>query len=224
MVANTYQKFYRQNTSAMDPISLIGGISAAGAILAAITKTVQNLYDIRGRYDEADLTIRLLIVELNTIKAALIQIQDWAQYSFAGSPTQKELLEGFEVSLEGCKMAMDVLAEEVARLVSKNPFIQRTQYAWNAAGMKEHQDRLRSQIAALQLLLQAAHWLVHVLPRDVKPFLTSHLVQSNRHSAEIAAAAPGKSQNYPEGHRRHILATGNDSWLSQQSSNHRQSP
>src|ERR1700730_4658447 len=167
MVANTYQKFYRQNTSAMDPISLIGGISAAGAILAAITKTVQNLYDIRGRYDEADLTIRLLIVELNTIKAALIQIQDWAQYSFAGSPTQKELLEGFEVSLEGCKMAMDVLAEEVARLVSKNPFIQRTQYAWNAAGMKEHQDRLRSQIAALQLLLQAAHWLVHVLPRDV---------------------------------------------------------
>jgi hypothetical protein len=207
----------------MDPISLIGGISAAGAIIAAIATTVQNLYDIRGRYDEADLTIRLLIVELNTIKAALIQIQDWAQYSFAGSPTQKELLEGFEVSLEGCKMAMDVLAEEVARLVSKNPFIQRTQYAWNAAGMKEHQDRLRSQVAALQLLLQAAHWLVPCSSERCY-FLTSHLVQSNRHSAEIAAAAPRKSQDYPEGHRRHIHATGNDPWLSQQSSNHCQSP
>jgi hypothetical protein len=207
----------------MDPLSLIGGMSAAGAIVAAIAKTVQNLYDIRGRYDEADLTIRLLIVELNTIKAALIQVQDWAQYSFAGSPTQKELLEGFEVSLEGCKMAMDVLAEEVARLVSKNPFIQRTQYAWNAVGMKEHQDRLRSQVAALQLLLQAAHWLVHVLPRYVI-FDLSSCIQSNRHSAEVAAAAPGKSQDYPEGHRRHILATGNDPWLSQQSSNYCQSP
>ena len=117
----------------MDPLSLIGGVSAAGGIIAAITKTVQNLYDMKGRYEEADLMIRLLIVELTTIKAALIQIQDWAQYSFAGSPTQKELLEGFEVSLEGCKMAMDVLAEEVTRLVSKNPFIQRTQYVWNAA-------------------------------------------------------------------------------------------
>src|ERR1700733_6482184 len=163
----------------MDPLSLIGGISAAGAIIAAIATTVQNLYDIRGRYDEADLTIRLLIVELNTIKAALIQIQDWAQYSFAGSPTQKELLEGFEVSLEGCKVAMDVLAEEVARLVSKNPFIQRTQYAWNATGMKEHQDRLRSQVAELQLLLQAAHWLVHCSSeRDVKFFdLSSYTVK-----------------------------------------------
>jgi hypothetical protein len=208
----------------MDPLSLIGGISAAGAIIAAIATTVQNLYDIRGRYDEADLTIRLLIVELNTIKAALIHIQDWAQYSFAGSPTQKELLEGFEVSLEGCKMAMDVLAEEVARLVSKNPFIQRTQYAWNAAGMKEHQDRLRSQVAALHLLLQAAHWLVYVSSEREFFFLTSHLVQSNRYSAKIAAAAPGKSQDYPEGHRRHIHATGNDPWLSQQSSNHCQSP
>ena len=144
----------------MDPLSLIGGISAAGAIIAAITKTVHSLYDMRGKYDGADLTIRLLIVELTTVKAALVQIQDWARYSFAGSPAQKELLEGFEVSLEGCRIAMDVLAEEVARLVSKNPFIQRTQYAWNAVGMKDHQDRLRTQVAALQLLLQAAHWLV----------------------------------------------------------------
>jgi hypothetical protein len=142
----------------MDPLSLIGGVSATGAIIAAIAKTAQNLYDVRGRYDGADVTIRLLIVELNTVKAALIQIQDWAQYSFASTPTQTELLEGFRVSLEGCKIAMDVLAEEVAGLVSKNPFIQRARYAWNAVGMKDHQDRLRSQVAALQLLLQAAHW------------------------------------------------------------------
>jgi hypothetical protein len=57
----------------MDPLSLIGGVSAAGAIIAAVTRTVQNLYDMRGKFDGADLTIRLLIVELNTIKAALIQ-------------------------------------------------------------------------------------------------------------------------------------------------------
>ena len=63
------------NTSTIDPLLLIGGISAAGAIITAIATTVQSLYDIRRRYDEADLAIRLLIVELNTIKAALIQIQ-----------------------------------------------------------------------------------------------------------------------------------------------------
>ena len=173
----------------MDPLSLIGGISAAGAIITAITKTVQNLYDVRGRYEGADLTIRLLIVELNTVKAALIQIQDWAQYSFAGSPTQKELLEGFQVSLEGCKIAMDVLAEEVARLISKNPFIQRTQYAWNAVRMKDHQDRLRSQVAALQLLLQAAHWLVGVLSRRIVSYTIFSIV-TQKFSRPRCSSAP----------------------------------
>ncbi len=139
-------------------LALIGGISAAGGIIGAITKTVQNLYDAQVRYEGADLSIRLLITELTTIKASLIEIEDWAKNSLGSHPRQRELLEGFRVSLEGCEVAMRVLAEEVAELVSKNPFKRRAQYVWNEDGMRDHQDRLRSQVAALQLLLQAARW------------------------------------------------------------------
>jgi hypothetical protein len=208
----------------MDPLSLIGGISAAGAIIAAIATTVQNLYDIRGRYDEADLTIRLLIVELNTIKAALIQIQDWAQYSFAGSPTQKELLEGFEVSLEGCKMAMDVFGGRSGTPSLKEPLHTTHAICLECGGDEGTSGSTTFAGSGIAALASGRPLVSLCFFRERVFFLTSHLIQSNRYSAKIAAAAPGKPQDYPEGHRRHILATGNDPWLSQQSSNHRQSP
>jgi hypothetical protein len=146
----------------MDPLSLIGGISASGAIIAVISNIIQNLSDARRKFNGADLSIRLLITELIAIKAALTQIQEWAQYNMEDGPAQKELVEGFRASLDGCEVAMEVLAEDVTSLVSKNPFLRRTTYVWNEASMKEHQSRLHFQLAALQLLLQAAQWSVSV--------------------------------------------------------------
>lgn len=75
-------------------------------------------------------------------------------------------MDGLHVSLDGCKVAMTVLAEEVAALTgtsASNPefklrFSTRAKYAWSESSMKEHQDRLHAQVAALQLLLQAAQW------------------------------------------------------------------
>jgi hypothetical protein len=144
----------------MDPLSIIGGVNATGAIIGAIMGILKNLNDARGKFDGADRTIRLLVAELLAIKAALTQIQEWAQYIVEDGPVQKELVEGFRVSLDGCAVAMEVLAEEVESLVSKNPFLRRTAYVWNEESMKEHQSRLHFQVSALQLLLQASQWLV----------------------------------------------------------------
>ncbi|KAI9710899.1 MAG: hypothetical protein M1820_002334 [Bogoriella megaspora] len=141
----------------MDPLSLIGGVSAAGAIIAAITKTLKNLSDARTRFEGADLTIQSLVYELTTIKFALTQVQEWARNHVPSSPTKRELIQGFKISLEGCRLAMDVMAEEVAMLVSKNPFIRSVNVVWNDTSMKEHQHRLQSQVNALQFLLQAAY-------------------------------------------------------------------
>ncbi len=152
----------------MDPASIVGLISASGTIVSAITLTVKGLSDIRGKYAGADLRIRLLIGQLSTVKSALNQIRDWVEYNLVDSPTQAELVEGLNVSLDGCKAAMDVLAEEVTGLVGDaspgsrlNPtFRTRAKYVWNESSMKDHQDRLHAQVAALQLLLQAAQWYV----------------------------------------------------------------
>ena len=142
----------------MDPLSLIGGVSAVGGIAAAITKTIKDLCDARGKFEGADLTIKSLVCELTTVEIALTQIQNWVRNQDTTSLAQRDLAHGFKTSLEGCRLAIDVMAEEVALLVTNNPFWRSAKVVWNEASMRDHQHHLQSQVAALQLLLQAARW------------------------------------------------------------------
>lgn len=144
----------------MDPISFIGTLSAAGTIVAAITKCAHTLARLRGRLQEADITLRLLLAELSAIKAALVQVEDWANYNSTNAPVNENLANGFSESLEGCQLAMELLGEEVTRLAagfanSEDDFGARIRTVWNESSMKDHQQRLHGQISALQLLLQA---------------------------------------------------------------------
>lgn len=147
----------------MDPLSLIGGITATGSIVVGVVKTLKSLSDAYGRFDNADTTISLLISELTAIKAAVVSIEDWSKYHRAGkqSHTEQELANAFEVCFEGCRVAMDILVSDLAgitELASKNPFLAKAKYTWNEAEMRAHADRLRCQVSALQLLVQALHW------------------------------------------------------------------
>ncbi|KAL6714181.1 hypothetical protein ACLMJK_008676 [Lecanora helva] len=145
----------------MEPITIFGLLSTAGTLASTISLTIRNLSELRAQYKDADVRIRLLIGELSTVKAALTQINDWT-HCLDDTHRQADVVEGLRVSLEGCQLAMDALAEEVRSLMggdlgtSVNPgFRTRTRYVWNESSLKEHEGRLHAQIAALQLLLQA---------------------------------------------------------------------
>jgi hypothetical protein len=141
----------------MDPISCAG---ICGSIIVTITKTVQTLSNIRDKFTDADVTIRLLITELSTVKAALSQIQDWAKYNSSDSPKQHELVGAFNISLDGCKIAMEALQEEIFELVGERGMTNtmRAKVVWREESIRGHSDRLRSQTSALMLLIQAVHW------------------------------------------------------------------
>jgi hypothetical protein len=144
----------------MDPATFIGTLASAGAIVAAITRVAHTLARLRGRFQEADLTLRLLLAELSAVKAALVQIEDWANFNSSNGPVQEELATGFSMSLDGCQIAVDLLGEEVTRLYSgfgnsEDDFGARMRTVWNESSMKDHQQTLHGQISALQLLLQA---------------------------------------------------------------------
>lgn len=149
----------------MDPCSVIGVVSASISIVTTIGSTVKGLSELRSKFTEADQSIRLLITELSTIKSALGLIYDWADNGLVISPTQVELVDALDIAIDGCKEAMDALAEEVAHLVGSAAaeiigFRIRTRYLWNEGTMKEHQGRLRSQVTALQFLVAAIQWSV----------------------------------------------------------------
>ena len=149
----------------MDPASILGAVSASGAILAGIAKTVHTLHEVRDSFHGADISIGLLISELSAVKAAVTQIEDWAKYNFPNCPLQADLGPAFQDSLEGCKIAMGVLSQEVESMLEgmspeETGFRFRAQYVWNESIMREHQQRLHTQVGALQLLIQVVQMLV----------------------------------------------------------------
>lgn len=147
----------------MDPVSIIGLLTTAATIASSITVTIKDLSQLKGQYKEADVRIRLLIGELSTVKSALTQINDWTHY-LDDTHRQADVVEALKVSLEGCQLAIDALAEEVRTLLkgampdSSLGFRIRARYAWSEVSLNDHENRMRAQIAALQLLLKAVQW------------------------------------------------------------------
>jgi hypothetical protein len=145
----------------MDPCTVLGAVSSALSIVTLIGCTVKQLSELRGRYAEADQSIRLVVTQLSTIKSALSIIHEWAENDLVVSPKQADLVGALSVAMDGCKVAMGALAEEVEGMVGKSMptdtlgFKARTKYIWNESAMKEHQGRLQSQVMALQFLVVA---------------------------------------------------------------------
>ncbi|KAL5360319.1 hypothetical protein BJX96DRAFT_150111 [Aspergillus floccosus] len=150
----------------MDPVSAFGVVSGAFQVAQIITQTAAGLWSLREKYAHADLTIRSLVGELTTIKSAITQLDDWARLQNTQSAAEyTEYYEGLNVALDGCRVVMDVLSDEVASLTRGTAgtdanigFGTRLRAMWNEDVMRGHQERLRSQVVALQLLLQACQW------------------------------------------------------------------
>ncbi|KAJ8058357.1 hypothetical protein OCU04_012549 [Sclerotinia nivalis] len=149
----------------MDPVTVLGVAASALQIAQFIGTTIQGLYTLRGKFKDADTTIRLIISKLSTIKAAVFQIRDWAEFNSHDSPKERQFMDGLHVALDGCQAAIDVLSEEVFDLTvatrdSSNGMLilgmrGRVAAVWNEGVMKAHEDRLHGQVQALQLLLMA---------------------------------------------------------------------
>lgn len=150
----------------MDPVSAFGVVTGSLQVVQFIGQNIAALASIRGKYKNADVTIRSLIGELSTIKSAITQLHDWATYNAESSSSHREYDQSFDAALEGCTVVMEALSDEVARLTPSATgndhavlgFMARVKLVWNDEVMNGLQDQLGTQIQALNLLLQACHW------------------------------------------------------------------
>ncbi|KAJ5180317.1 hypothetical protein N7492_003527 [Penicillium capsulatum] len=146
----------------MDPVSAFGLISGGVQVLQAIGSTVHGLNQLYGRFRDADLTIQSLIQELNCIGTALASLREWIRLNSSTHPQSEEYNSDLAVALEGCRVVMDVVSRDVSDLVQSTHEDQlavtglrvRMRIVWNQETMKGHQEKLRAQVVALQLLLQ----------------------------------------------------------------------
>ncbi|KAJ5092286.1 hypothetical protein NUU61_007156 [Penicillium alfredii] len=144
----------------MDPVSAFGVFSGGIQVLQAIVATVHGLNELYGRFRDADLTIQSLIQELNCIQTALTSLREWARASAANGPSPDEYHDSLAVAMNGCRVIMEVLSQDVAALVQGGQeerlagFRARVRVVWNDELMRGHQEKLHAQVMALQLLLQ----------------------------------------------------------------------
>ncbi|KAJ5266111.1 hypothetical protein N7524_007129 [Penicillium chrysogenum] len=144
----------------MDPISATGLASAIVQILGALTSTIHGLYELHGKFSDADFTIHALIQELSCIQTALTSLKEWQRLSSSNVMVSEEFNEQLVTAMGGCQIIMEVLSEDVMTLVhgSRNDgtigFRLRIRVIWKEDIMKGHQEKLHAQVMALQLLLQ----------------------------------------------------------------------
>lgn len=150
----------------MDPVSAFGLFTGAVQVLQAIASTVSGLRQLTGKLREADLTIQSLIQELSCIRTALTSLKEWLHIHRNGENALKseELDNDLAVAMGGCREIMEILYYEVFELVQSIEesggfgLKIRMKVVWNDETMRGHQEKLRAQVQALQLLLQVCQW------------------------------------------------------------------
>ncbi|KAM5498442.1 hypothetical protein McanMca71_006836 [Microsporum canis] len=145
----------------MDPASAFGTVTGAMQTVQIIGSTVQGLRALQGKYADADMTIHSLIVQAATIKSAITQLQEWATYN-SSRAEHPDYLDGLDIAIDGCKTSMECLFAQVSKVTSvldgrEMPDLRvtaRMRAVWNDHLMRDYQQRLQSQVLALNFLLQ----------------------------------------------------------------------
>jgi hypothetical protein len=139
----------------MDPASVVGLVAACASLVKTCASVVKSLHDVAGVYRDAELSILSLIQVCETTRFAWASLEAWANKSLSAMENPGEVLQQFQRSLYAGQLMMEALEQDVAKAIPKvGTFRRRANLVWNATSFQEHQNRIRDQNAALQLLLQ----------------------------------------------------------------------
>ncbi|EPE28390.1 Protein kinase-like (PK-like) [Glarea lozoyensis ATCC 20868] len=136
----------------MDPATVIGLISGCLSIATTTVNTIKSLSGLKEQYARIEQDMSLLSGRINTICAALYNIDKWARKSQAkdiiASPTGPCL----ESSIQSCMIVISGV-EEHAQAVSSLKVRDKIRHLWNKDTLTELSQSLDCQINALQLLV-----------------------------------------------------------------------
>ncbi|KAF2088038.1 hypothetical protein K490DRAFT_65319 [Saccharata proteae CBS 121410] len=141
----------------MDPVSILSIVSACTNLGFKCASLVHALHTAVERFKSAELSILSLVEECSTIQLAWDHIQRWIQAELEGVPDQQAMLERIQRSLYAGEVVISALQQDLESALSvpvKSGFLQRTKVVWKDQTLKDHQYRIRGQVAALTLLLQ----------------------------------------------------------------------
>jgi hypothetical protein len=146
----------------MDPVSVVGLVSALVGTLDVLRRSVSLLNDLRKRLKEADLTVNLLIGQLTAVNAALNQIHLWLDESSYDDENHYQLSLDLESSLTSCHLVIEIMDGQISKLQwdekDELKFTSRARVVLEDAKTKDCLVYLGNLVSCLSLLLVAFKW------------------------------------------------------------------
>jgi uncharacterized protein YqgV (UPF0045/DUF77 family) len=141
----------------MDPASIIGLISGCLSVASTAVKTINTLHGLKEQYARIEQEMSLISGRINTICAALHNIEKWARNSdsitILAFPTGTSL----ECSIKSCMIVISGV-EEHAQAVKRLRVKDKIKYLWNKDTHSDLSRSLDCQIIALQLLVSTTNF------------------------------------------------------------------
>ena len=137
-----------------DPITIVQVVSASASLAMQCAQVAKGLHDLAGKYKTAEMNIRSMANELDILRLAWERIESVLQLWEENDAADFDLLTELRLKLEFGSLVVSSLADDINAFI-KRPFsfLQRTKYVWDEENFRGHQDRIRGQVAAMNLLV-----------------------------------------------------------------------
>ena len=139
----------------MDPISTISLVASCAGLAKTCVSVSKTLTDLAEKYKHAELTLLSIAEECDIIQVAWIQIERWASHTADRIDDYEYLYARLEKSVYTGELIMSALETDLHCLQRSGNLLRRTKVVWNDNAIRDHQHRLRGQVCALTLLLEA---------------------------------------------------------------------
>jgi guanine nucleotide-binding protein G(i) subunit alpha len=147
-----------------DPITIIGTVGAVANIIDLVSKTIEGIRDVRGRWKEADLAFLSLAAQLAALRAALTKIKEWSDQELAGDPDY-QLIMDLDVSMSCCRLLVGKFDDFFLKLDQTTDgsldFASKVKFVFGTKDLDDVQRMVERQISVLTLLLTACNWQAH---------------------------------------------------------------
>ena len=144
-----------------DPITIVQVVSASASLAMQCVRVAKALHDLAGKYKTAEVNILSLANEVDIIRLAWERIESVLQLWEESDAADDGLLAELRLKLGFGNLVVSTLANDIDSF-TKRPFsfLQRTKYVWDEETFRGHQDRIRGQVAAMNLLVSVLNLYV----------------------------------------------------------------
>ena len=136
-----------------DPATIFSIINCSSSLMSQCVKVAKELHDLAERYKHAELEIVSAAEQCEIIRLAWQRIGTWCEH---WAEPDEELLQRLQRSGEVGNMMLSALEDDLSLLQvreRKAGFRRRARIVWDESLFQSHQNRIKDQVVALNLLL-----------------------------------------------------------------------